>query len=81
MNQEQLAQEIARLTLENERLKSAAKAKGTGLKVSDKGAVSLYGMGRFPITLYKEQWVKVLAKAEEINAFIQANDHLLTTKE
>ncbi len=51
------------------------------LKVSEKGAVSLYGIGRFPVTLYKEQWAKILGMADEIEAFLRENDHLLKTKE
>jgi hypothetical protein len=51
------------------------------LKVSEKGGVSLYGVGRFPVTLYKEQWTKVLGMKDEIEAFLQANAHLLKTKE
>jgi hypothetical protein len=50
------------------------------LKVSDKGAVSLYGMGRFPVTLYGEQWVKLLDHADTIRAFLTANAALLSTK-
>jgi hypothetical protein len=51
------------------------------LKVSEKGAVSLYGMGRFPVTLYKEQWLRILASASDIEAFIRENDSKLKTKE
>jgi len=51
------------------------------LKVSEKGAVSLHGMGRFPVTLYKEQWLRILASAPEIEAFIRENDSKLKTKE
>jgi hypothetical protein len=46
-----------------------------------KGGVSLYGMGRFPVTLYKEQWLRILASAPEIEAFIRENDSKLKTKE
>jgi hypothetical protein len=49
--------------------------------VSEKGAVSLYGIGRFPVTLYKEQWGKILGMANEIEAFIRDNEHILKTKE
>jgi hypothetical protein len=51
------------------------------LKVSEKGAVSLYGMGRFPVTLYKEQWLRILAGAPLIEAFIRENEAKLKTKE
>ena len=50
------------------------------MKVSDKGALSLYGMGRFPVTLYREQWERVLGMADEIKSFITANEKKLTTK-
>ena len=63
-----------------DRLKSKDSA-GLSLKVSEKGAVSLYGMGRFPVTLYKEQWLRILAAAPEIEAFIRENDSKLKTKE
>jgi hypothetical protein len=51
------------------------------MKVSEKGGVSVYGMGRFPVTLYKEQWLKLLDMSDEIRAFIAANDTQLKTKE
>jgi hypothetical protein len=51
------------------------------MKVSEKGAVSIYGMGRFPVTLYKEQWLKLLDMAPEIRNFIAENDAQLKTKE
>ena len=54
---------------------------GITLKVSEKGAVSLYGMGRFPVTLYKEQWLRVLASAAEIEKFIRENESKLKTKD
>jgi hypothetical protein len=54
---------------------------GLTLKVSEKGGVSLYGMGRFPVTLYKEQWLRILSSAPEIEAFIRENDSKLKTKE
>ena len=51
------------------------------MKVSEKGALSVYGMGRFPVTLYKEQWLRLLAMADEIKAFIEANEANLKSKE
>jgi hypothetical protein len=51
------------------------------LKVSEKGALSVYGLGRFPVTLYKEQWVKLLAMTEEIKVFLKANDSQLKAKD
>ena len=71
--------ELARLRAENEALRSRVR-KGTSLRVSDKGGVSVYGLGRFPVTLYKEQWTKLLAMADEIRAFIRENDGQLKTK-
>jgi hypothetical protein len=78
---EELLAEIERLKQENETLKKPA-AKGTiSYKVSDKGAVSVYGLGRFPVTLYKEQWEKLLDRAEELRGFIATNDASLKKKE
>jgi hypothetical protein len=71
--------ELARLRAENQALKAGAR-KGISLRVSDKGGVSVYGLGRFPVTLYKEQWLKLLDVADEIRAFIRANDAQLKTK-
>jgi hypothetical protein len=80
MSDEDLKAEIERLRAENDKLKNKA-VRGVSLKVSEKGGLSLYGMGRFPVTLYKEQWRKILEMAPEIEAFIQQNDSLLKTKE
>lgn len=71
--------EIERLRAENELLKKNQHAK-LAMKVSEKGALSVYGMGRFPVTLYKEQWLRLLAMAEEIKAFIEANKSNLKSK-
>ena len=72
--------ELERLRAENEALKKT-KSKGLTLKVSEKGGLSVYGLGRFPVTLYKEQWTKLLDMADEIRAFIKANDDKLKAKE
>ncbi len=80
MVDESIEAELARLRAENEALKSRAR-RGTSLKVSDKGGVSVYGLGRFPVTLYKEQWLKLLGMAEEIRDFIRENEGQLKTKE
>ena len=79
MSDEELQAELARLKEENERLK-ARTARGTSLKVSEKGALSVYGLGRFPVTLYKEQWQKLLAMTDEIRAFLKENDAQLKSK-
>ncbi len=80
MSEEELKAEIERLRAENDQLKVKS-ARGLSLKVSEKGALSLYGLGRFPVTLYKEQWAKILTMAPEIEAFIRDNERLLKAKE
>ena len=76
----QMRQMIAALMAENSALKTG-KTTSLGIKVSEKGAVSVYGIGRFPVTLYQEQWSKLLAKADEVKAFIEANKAVLKVKE
>ena len=79
---EDLKAELARLKAENEALKNKKTTGGSlSMKVSEKGALSIYGMGRFPVTLYKEQWLKLLGIAEEIKQFIKDNDSRLKAKE
>src|ERR1700751_1002124 len=73
MSEEELKTELERLRNENAALKKGASL-GTRLKVSEKGAVSVYGLGRFPVTLYKEQWLKLLDMSADIRAFIAANE-------
>ena len=80
MSEADMKAELERLRAENQALKKTT-SKGLSLKVSEKGALSVYGMGRFPVTLYKEQWLKLLDMADDIRAFIQANDSSLKTKE
>ena len=80
MSDEELRAELERLRAENEKLKNKG-VRGLSLKVSEKGGVSLYGVGRFPVTLYKEQWRKILEMAAEIEAFIKANESSLKAKE
>ena len=80
MSDEDLKAELERLRNENAALKKGA-ATGVTMKVSEKGAISIYGMGRFPVTLYKEQWLKLLAMSDDIRAFIVANEGRLKTKE
>ena len=77
---EDVQAELARLRAENERLKQGGRGK-LAMKVSEKGGLSVYGMGRFPVTLYKEQWLKLLAMGDEIKAFIEANNESLKAKE
>jgi hypothetical protein len=77
---EELKAEIEKLRAENAALKARG-GKGLSLKVSEKGAVSLYGMGRFPVTLYQEQWVRLLDFGDDIRAFIQENEGRLKKKE
>jgi hypothetical protein len=74
-----LQEELNRLRAENEALKARSR-RGVTLKVSEKGGVSVYGLGRFPVTLYKEQWTKLLDLAEDIRAFIRENDAQLKSK-
>ena len=82
MSDEDLKAELERLKAENENLKKkSTRTKDITFKVSQKGAVSVYGMGRFPVTLYKEQWVRLLDKKEDLLEFIQENDADLKTKE
>ena len=79
---EDMKAELERLRAENAALKTNKPERGTlSMKVSEKGALSIYGMGRFPVTLYKEQWMKLLSISEEIKKFIQENDGRLKTKE
>ena len=80
MSDEEMKAELDRLRNENAALKKGASS-GLRMKVSEKGAVSIYGMGRFPVTLYKEQWLKLLAMSDEIRAFIAANDSQLKAKD
>jgi ribosome-interacting GTPase 1 len=80
MSEEDLKAELAKLKAENEALKKSS-ARGISLKVSQKGAVSLYGMGRFPVTLYKEQWLKILEMSDVIKNFVAENDAQLKAKE
>jgi hypothetical protein len=80
MSDEALKAELERLRNENAALKKGAST-GIRMKVSEKGAVSIYGMGRFPVTLYKEQWLKLLDMSADIRAFIAANETQLKTKD
>ena len=79
MSDDDLKHELDRLRNENATLKAHA-IKGITMKVSEKGGLSVYGMGRFPVTLYKEQWLTLLNMSADIRAFIAANDSTLKSK-
>ena len=79
MADDDLRAELERLRIENERLKGQ-RTRGVSLKVSEKGGVSVYGLGRFPVTLYKEQWTRLLDMADDIRSFIKENDGKLKAK-
>ena len=82
MADQDLQAELERLRAENEQLKkSSGRGSKLAMKVSEKGALSVYGMGRFPVTLYKEQWLRLLSMGDEIKAFIEANQESLKSKE
>jgi len=81
MTEEDTAAELARLRAENEALKRSTKPGGISFRVSEKGGVSVYGMGRFPVTLYVEQWETLLGRADDLRAFIEANRDKLKKKE
>lgn len=80
MSDDDMKAELDRLRNENAALKKGASS-SLRLKVSEKGALSVYGMGRFPVTLYKEQWLKLLGMSDEIRAFIAANEAQLKAKD
>ncbi|HUM05874.1 MAG TPA: hypothetical protein VLT90_10475 [Terriglobales bacterium] len=80
MNEQDLKAELARLKAENEALKKRS-PKAVSIKVSEKGGVSVYGLGRFPVTLYKEQWIRLLDMTDDIRSFIQENESKLKAKD
>ena len=79
MSEQDLKEELERLKAENQALK-AKTTRATSIRVSEKGGVSVYGLGRFPVTLYKEQWLKLLEMAEELKSFIAENEGKLKSK-
>jgi hypothetical protein len=80
MSDDDMKAELERLRAENERLKKRS-SKGVTMKVSEKGGLSVYGLGRFPVTLYKEQWVRLLDMNEDIRTFIRENEATLKSKD
>jgi hypothetical protein len=80
MSDDDVKAELERLRRENAALKKGA-SDGIRMKVGEKGAVSVYGMGRFPVTLYKEQWLKLLSMSDEIRAFVDENEAGLKAKD
>lgn len=80
MSDEDVKAELERLRAENAALKKGS-SRGISMKVSEKGALSVYGMGRFPVTLYKEQWLKLLDMSDAIRTFITAHNSELKTKD
>jgi hypothetical protein len=84
MTEETAEERLARLEAENKALREQIEQRKTGqlrLKISEKGGLSVYGLGRFPVTLYKEQWVRLLDYGDEIKKFLQANDQQLKAKQ
>jgi hypothetical protein len=79
-SEDELKAEIERLRAENQALKKPTRGQ-ISMKVSEKGGLSVYGLGRFPVTLYREQWEKLLGMADEIRTFIRDNDQALKKKE
>lgn len=80
MSDENMQEEMERLRAENESLRKHTQKK-EGLRVSEKGAVSLYGIRRFPITFYADEWRRILGMREEIQAFIEQNHDSLKSKD
>jgi hypothetical protein len=79
-SEDELKAEIERLRAENQALKKPTRGQ-ISMKVSEKGGLSVYGLGRFPVTLYREQWERLLGMADEIRTFIRDNDQALKKKE
>jgi hypothetical protein len=70
---EDVTQELERLRAENAALK-ARSARSLDLKVSEKGGVSLYGIRRFPVTFYVEEWERIFGETERIRDFIRKHE-------
>lgn len=80
MADDEMQKELDRLREENDRLKARRAGGELTFKVSEKGGVSVYGLGRFPVTLYVEQWEKLLGRVEDVRRFIEENRGQLKTK-
>jgi hypothetical protein len=74
LSREQLAAMVQQLT------EAQAKPQRLSCKVSEKGALCVYGLGRFPVTLYASQWKRLLDSADAIRAFAKENASKLATK-
>jgi hypothetical protein len=81
---ETLEQKLARIEAENQALRNQVNGMQSTnklkFKIGEKGGLSIYGLGRFPVTLYKEQWLSLLGFADQIKAFIKTNDKALKSK-
>ena len=80
MSEQDLQAELERLRAENASLKKQKTGQDITFKVGNKGGVSVYGLGKFPVTLYKEQWLRLLDKKEDLLEFISDNDADLKVK-
>ena len=76
-SREELLARIAEL----ERQVGGKKRGALEFRVGEKGGVSVYGLGRFPVTLYYEQWIRLLDAAESLRAFLEENKHRLKLKD
>lgn len=79
LSQAEMKAKLAQLEAENATLRNGGSHK-VSFQVGAKGGLSVYGLGRFPVTLYREQWETLLAHSDDIKAFIQANVHRLRTR-
>ncbi len=73
-------EELLKRIAELEQQAQARKPTALEFRVSDKGGISVYGLGRFPVTLYYEQWTRLLARADELRTFIEENKGKLKLK-
>jgi hypothetical protein len=73
-------EELMRRVVELERELGRRRGGGLEFKVGEKGGVSVYGLGRFPVTLYYEQWIRLLDSADALRAFLEENKSKLKLK-